>query len=182
MELELVEPSMFLPAKIQSCLLRIVLEEAERRDAGREPPASRVLVVGARNGEVGDGATRLEQLPGNSERPHPIHRWGRSLRWGIGPQDQAARDSGTCAAAVGGARRPRFTDNSTWGDTMRRVIIRSLATTAVLSGLILTGAGVAAADTARPTGGDDPSAQTTCGSGNIDFSPGGCFLGSHNFF
>ncbi|MDQ2880965.1 MAG: hypothetical protein M3Y48_06850 [Actinomycetota bacterium] len=66
---------------------------------------------------------------------------------------------------------------------MRRVIIRSLATTAVLSGLILAGAGVAAADTARPTGGTDPSSeQTTCGNGNLDISQGGCFLGSHNFF
>jgi hypothetical protein len=66
---------------------------------------------------------------------------------------------------------------------MRRVIIRSLATTAVLSGVILTGAGVAAADTGRPTGGTDPSSeQTTCGSGNLDISPGGCFLGSHHIF
>jgi hypothetical protein len=66
---------------------------------------------------------------------------------------------------------------------MRRVIIRSLATTAMLSGLIFAGAGVAAADTARPTGGDDPSsAQTTCGSGNIDFSPGGCFMGMRHIF
>lgn len=65
---------------------------------------------------------------------------------------------------------------------MRRVIMGSLATTAVLGGVILTGAGVAAADTGRPTGGDDPaSAQPTCGNTEIDFTKG-CFLSPHPFF
>ncbi len=84
---------------------------------------------------------------------------------------------GACAAAVGGTRRPWFTNISTWGDTMRRVIIGSLAATAVLGGTIFTGAGVAAADPERPTGGDNSSsAQPSCGPSDIDFEQG-CFLG-----
>lgn len=70
----------------------------------------------------------------------------------------------------------------TWGDTMRGVIIRSLATTAVLGGIILTGAGVAAADPGRPAGGDNfSSGEPTCGAGDLDFE-NGCFLGWGRFF
>jgi hypothetical protein len=65
---------------------------------------------------------------------------------------------------------------------MRRVIIRSLATTAVFGGIILTGAGVAAADPGRPVGGDNSSsAEPTCGTSNIDLEQG-CFLGWGRFF
>ena len=63
---------------------------------------------------------------------------------------------------------------------MRRVIIRSLGITAVLSGIIIAGAGVAAADPAPPTGGDKSSAPS-CGAGDIDFAQG-CFLGMGRFF
>jgi hypothetical protein len=60
---------------------------------------------------------------------------------------------------------------------MRRVIILRLATTAVVSGIVLTGAGVAAADPGRPTGGDNSSSgEPTCGASDIDFAHG-CFLG-----
>jgi hypothetical protein len=65
---------------------------------------------------------------------------------------------------------------------MRRVIIRSVATTAVLGGIILTGAGVAAADPGRPAGGDNSSsAEPACGTSDIDFEHG-CFLGWGRFF
>lgn len=57
---------------------------------------------------------------------------------------------------------------------MRGVIIRSLATTAVVSGVILAGAGVASADTGNPTGGTG-SDQPTCQPGNINLTPE-CFL------
>jgi hypothetical protein len=68
---------------------------------------------------------------------------------------------------------------------MRGVISRCLATTAVIGGVILAGAGVAVADTGRPTGGtgrdhtggtgpDQPS----CQPGNIDLTPD-CFLSPH---
>lgn len=90
-----------------------------------------------------------------------------------------------------GARWPRFTDNSTWGDTMRRVIIRSLTATAVLGGIILTGAGVAAAApgsgagvaAAGPGGqvGGDNSSSATCGASDIDLKQG-CFLGVGRLF
>ncbi len=69
------------------------------------------------------------------------------------------------------------------GGHMRRVIIRSLAATAVVGGVILTGAGVAAADTGvgsgtgRPTGGTGAD-QPTCASDSIDLSPD-CFLSPH---
>ncbi|MGH3669707.1 MAG: hypothetical protein ACRDSH_03580, partial [Pseudonocardiaceae bacterium] len=58
---------------------------------------------------------------------------------------------------------------------MRRVIVRALAIAAVLGGVAVAGAGVAAAEQARPVGGDNPSAQP-CGSGDMDFEHG-CFLG-----
>lgn len=71
---------------------------------------------------------------------------------------------------------------------MRRVIIRSLATTAVFGGIILTGAGaaaadpVAAADPGRPVGGgNSSSAEPTCGTSDIDLAQG-CFLGWGRFF
>jgi hypothetical protein len=52
---------------------------------------------------------------------------------------------------------------------MRGVIIRSLATTAVVGGVILAGAGVASAGTGSPTGGTD-SDQPACASGSLDIS------------
>lgn len=65
---------------------------------------------------------------------------------------------------------------------MRRGTIRALAITAVLGGVIFTGAGVAAADAMRPTGGDNPSsAEPACGASDIDFTYG-CFLGWGRFF
>jgi hypothetical protein len=65
---------------------------------------------------------------------------------------------------------------------MRGVIIRSLATTAVLGGIILTGSGVAAADPGRPTGGNNfSSGEPTCGAGDADFEHG-CFFGWGRFF
>lgn len=88
--------------------------------------------------------------------------------WGL---DRRIKRPGTVAHP----RRRRWRSAATvhrqlnLGDTMRRVIIRSLATTAVLGGVILTGAGVAAADTGRPTGGTGPD-QPTCAPGNIDLS------------
>jgi hypothetical protein len=76
-------------------------------------------------------------------------------------------------------------DNSTWGDIMRGLFIRSLATTAVVGGVILAGAGVAVADAGRPTG-DTGRAQTggngpdqpSCLPDNIDLTPD-CFLSPH---
>jgi hypothetical protein len=64
--------------------------------------------------------------------------------------------------------------------------MRCLATTAVVGGVILAGAGVAAADTGRPTGGTGSgrptggtgSDQPTCQPGNIDLTPD-CFLSPH---
>jgi hypothetical protein len=65
---------------------------------------------------------------------------------------------------------------------MGRVGIRFVAVNAVLGGLILTGVGVASADSGYPTGGDKPStAEPACGSGDIDFAQG-CFLGWGRFF
>lgn len=65
---------------------------------------------------------------------------------------------------------------------MRGVIIRSLATIAVLGGIAFTGAGVAAADTGRPTGGDNSSsAEPSCGASDINFAQG-CFFGFGYFF
>jgi hypothetical protein len=63
---------------------------------------------------------------------------------------------------------------------VRRVIVRSLAITAVLGGVAFAGAGVAAAEQARPVGGDNPSAQP-CPAGDLDFEHG-CFLGWGRFF
>jgi hypothetical protein len=63
---------------------------------------------------------------------------------------------------------------------VRRVITRSLGITVVLSGIILAGTGVAAADPTPPTGGDKSSAQP-CGAGDLDFAQG-CFLGMGRFF
>lgn len=74
------------------------------------------------------------------------------------------------------------TDNLTWGDKMSRVIIRFVAVSAALGGLILTGVGVATADSGYSTGGDKPaSAEPVCGSGDLDFA-NGCFLGWGRFF
>jgi hypothetical protein len=64
---------------------------------------------------------------------------------------------------------------------VQRVIIRSLGITVVLSGIIIAGAGVAAAEPAPQTGGDKSSAQPSCGAGDIDFAQG-CFLGMGRFF
>jgi hypothetical protein len=65
---------------------------------------------------------------------------------------------------------------------MRRVIIRSLATTAVLGGVIFTSVGVAVADQERPTGGDRSApAEPACGPSELDFTYG-CFLGWGRFF
>jgi hypothetical protein len=65
---------------------------------------------------------------------------------------------------------------------MRRVIIPSLATTAVMSGIIITGVGVAAADQEKPTGGDQiGSVAPACGAGELDFERG-CFLSWGPFF
>lgn len=65
---------------------------------------------------------------------------------------------------------------------MRGVIIGSLAAGAVLGGLAFTGVGVAAADSGYPTGGDRSApAESTCGSGDLDFA-NGCFLGWGRFF
>lgn len=65
---------------------------------------------------------------------------------------------------------------------MRRVIIRSLATITVLGGIALTGAGVAAADPGRPTGGDNSSSTApACGASDINFAQG-CFFGFGYFF
>ncbi|MGH3695679.1 MAG: hypothetical protein ACRDRX_17100 [Pseudonocardiaceae bacterium] len=50
-----------------------------------------------------------------------------------------------------------------------------------ISGIILTDAGVAAADQERPAGGDNSSTQPSCGAGDIDFAQG-CFLGWGRFF
>ena len=72
---------------------------------------------------------------------------------------------------------------------MRRVMIRSLAITTVLGGIIFTGAGAAAGDPGSSagvptgpgnrTGGDNSS--STCGASDIDFAHG-CFLGWGRFF
>jgi hypothetical protein len=65
---------------------------------------------------------------------------------------------------------------------MRRVIIRFLASTAVLGGIILNGAGVAAADPERPAaGGTSASAEPTCGTSNFDLDQG-CILGWGRLF
>jgi hypothetical protein len=70
-----------------------------------------------------------------------------------------------------------LSETSSWGDIVRRSIIRSVAITTVLSGTILTATGVAAAaDQRRPTGGDDPSAQGGCTSSDR-YSDPGCMLG-----
>jgi hypothetical protein len=66
------------------------------------------------------------------------------------------------------------------GDTVRGVIVRVLAVTAVLGGVVFTGAGVAAADQGRPVGGDNSSAPP-CGASDIDIAHG-CFLGWGRFF
>ena len=89
---------------------------------------------------------------GNTMEPGPIDQWGDS-----------------------------FTSNLTWGNIMRLGIIRSVAIATVLGGTILAAAGVAAADQKRPTGGDDPSANSTCNSGDLDFDRG-CFLSWGPFF
>jgi hypothetical protein len=60
---------------------------------------------------------------------------------------------------------------------MRRSIIRSVTIITVLSGTILAAAGMAAAaDQQRPTGGDDPSARSSCNSSDR-YSDPGCMLG-----
>jgi hypothetical protein len=63
---------------------------------------------------------------------------------------------------------------------MRGVIGRFLVIVAVLGGVVVTGAGVAAADQGRPVGGDNSSAPP-CGTSDIDFAYG-CFLGWGWFF
>lgn len=86
----------------------------------------------------------------------------------------------SCAAAAGGVRGQRFTDNRTWGDTVRRVIVRFLAVAAVLGGVVVTDAGVAAADQKRPVGGDNSSAPS-CKASDIDVDYG-CLVGEGPFF
>ena len=66
------------------------------------------------------------------------------------------------------------------GDTVRGVVVRLLAIAAVLGGVMVTGAGVAAADQQRPVGGDNLSAPP-CGTADLDFARG-CFLGWGPFF
>jgi hypothetical protein len=87
---------------------------------------------------------------------------------------------GPCTAAAGGVRGQRFTGNRTWGDTVRGVIVRFLAVAAVLVGVAVTGAGVAAADQKRPVGGDNPSAPS-CGASDINVESG-CVIGEGPFF
>jgi hypothetical protein len=90
---------------------------------------------------------------GNTMEPWPIDQWGDG-----------------------------FTVNLTWGNIMRVGIIRSVAIATAVSGTILAAAGVAAADQSRPTGGDDPSAQSSCNnSSDLDFERG-CFLSWGPFF
>jgi hypothetical protein len=59
--------------------------------------------------------------------------------------------------------------------------IRGVAIAAMLSGAFFAAAGVAAADQSRPTGGDNPSAQSSCNSSDLDFERG-CFLSWGPFF
>lgn len=63
---------------------------------------------------------------------------------------------------------------------MRGVVVRFLAATAVLGGIMFPGAGVAAASQDRPVGGDNAAAPP-CDSSNIDVAQG-CFLGWGRFF
>jgi hypothetical protein len=65
---------------------------------------------------------------------------------------------------------------------IRSGIIRGVAIAAMLSGAFFAAAGVAAADQSRPTGGDNPSAQSSCNSSSdLDFERG-CFLSWGPFF
>lgn len=113
---------------------------------------------------------------GNSSRSRPIHRAGPLLRWGL---HRSVKRPGTPRWVV--LEGNSFIHNSTWGNTMRRVIVRFLAIAAVLGGVVFTGAGVAVANQERPVGGDNTSAPPPCGAGDLDFEHG-CFLGWGRFF
>jgi hypothetical protein len=63
---------------------------------------------------------------------------------------------------------------------VRDFIVRFLAITAVLGGIVFPGAGVAAAAQDRPVGGDNTAAPS-CGPSDIDFAQG-CFFGWGRFF
>jgi hypothetical protein len=65
---------------------------------------------------------------------------------------------------------------------MWQLIIRFTAATAVLGGMVFTGAGEAAADSGYPATGDpSSSAQPGCGESDINVEQG-CFLGWGRFF